>query len=123
VRPTKYDIIKIRILLRNTVQKYIIKIVSCDNPEDAGEMRFNQAEINSFLDFAAPYDELKILEESQDPKLVPIVTVEVETDGDFFEWNRKYYSKETYTAMVLHATKKNLLLALNNGLVNPEINS
>lgn len=104
------------------MQKYTIKIVNYDNPNDAGEMNFNQSEMNSFLDFAAPYNEVKILEESQNPELIPVVTIEVETDGEFFEWNRKYFSKETYTAMVLHATKKNLLLALNNGLISPDNN-
>lgn len=101
------------------MQKYTIKIVNYDDPADAGEINYNQSEINSFLDFAAPYDEDKILEESNNLNLIPVVTIEVETDGKLFEWNRKYYSKETYTAMILHAAKKNLLLALSSGLVSP----
>ncbi len=101
------------------MQKYTIKIVSCDNPQDSGEMFFNQTEMNSFLDFAAPYNEQDIIEESKDTALIPIAEIEVTTDGEFFEWNRKYYSKKTYEAMVLQATKKNLLLALSKGFIKP----
>jgi hypothetical protein len=98
---------------------YRIIISNYNNPSDTGEIIFSQNQINSFLDSCAPYEEKAILKDSNDTTLIPVVTIEVETAKDLFQWHNKYYSKETFTLMVLDAVKKNTLALI----ADPQINS
>lgn len=93
------------------MQNYTITISDADSKEESLK-HFSQTEIDSLLDYAAPYNEQTLIAEYENDINRIAFYIEVATDGDFYRWRGACYNEKLFSLMVTTAIKKSLLETL-----------